>query len=145
MNPGAFHFDEIMLIFVAVMLADILLLDIFNNLGLPTSTTVSILFDLLGATTVAALLKIGFNDFEGIGQLGKYLNLKSAIVIISAIFSSVFIAFTFGMIVQFFTRLIFTFRYQKAGKIKVAFFSGMSFLAITYFVLFKGFENNTFF
>ena len=145
MNPGAFHFDEIMLIFVAVMLADIVLLDIFNNLGLPTSTTVSILFDLLGATTAAALLKIGFDGVEGIGHLGKYLNIKSAVVIISVIFSSVFIAFTMGMIVQFITRLIFTFRYYKTSNFKVAFFSGLSFSAITYFILFKGFQSSTFF
>ena len=100
-NPQYFYFSEIMVIFLAVMLTDILLLDVFNTYGLPTSTTVSIVFELLGAATAVAVLKI-ISSGEGVQELATYLNASSAILIISGIFLSIGIAFFIGTIIQFF-------------------------------------------
>ncbi|WP_415372348.1 inorganic phosphate transporter [Patiriisocius sp. Uisw_047] len=136
--PGEFYFDEIMVIFMAVMITDILLLDFFNTLGLPTSTTVSIVFNLLGAAVVMSLIKIGANDQESVADLGKYINTDTALTIIGGILLSVFIAFTVGALVQWISRMIFTFQYEKKMKNFGAIFGGVALAAITYFIFLKG-------
>jgi len=135
--PGHFHFDEIMVIFTAVMITDILLLDIFNTLGMPTSTTVSIVFELLGAAVSVALIKI-LTTGQEISELGSYINTGKAIAIISGIFFSIVVAFTIGTIVQYISRLIFTFHYEKKMKYVGSLFAGFALTAITYFILIKG-------
>jgi len=115
-TPSEFYFDEIMFIFMAVMIGDILLLDFFNTLGLPTSTTVSIVFNLLGAAVVMALIKIGMSETETAADLVKYINTEKAKQIISGILLSVVISFTIGMIVQWLSRLVFSFQYEKKSK-----------------------------
>ena len=114
--PAMFNFNEIMYIFMAVMITDILLLDFFNTLGLPTSTTVSIVFNLLGAAVVMSLIKISTSDTQTFSDLANYINTTKALQIIRGIVMSVFIAFTVGAVVQWFSRLIFTF--QTENKIK---------------------------
>ena len=136
--PGQFSFEEIMVICMAVMIADILLLDFFNTLGLPTSTTVSIVFNLLGAAVVMAIIKITANDSQTIADLGSYINSKKAKEIISGILLSVVIAFSVGAIVQYVSRLIFTFNYEKKVKNFGAIFGGIALAAITYFIFMKG-------
>lgn len=111
--PAQFEFGEIMLIFMAVMITDILLLDFFNTLGLPTSTTVSIVFNLLGAAVVMSLIKISNSDSETLADLATYINTEKAIEIISGILLSVVIAFSVGALVQWVSRLIFSFNYEK--------------------------------
>lgn len=136
--PGEFYFDEIMIIFMAVMITDILLLDFFNTLGMPTSTTVSIVFELLGAAVVMALIKIGASETETISNLAKYINTDKATEIISGILLSVVIAFTVGALVMWLSRLIFTFHYERKMKNFGAIFGGITLTAITYFIFFKG-------
>ena len=114
-NPEMFYFSEIMVIFLAVMLTDIILLDLFNTFGLPTSTTVSIVFELLGAAVVVAMIKLFTTDDISLG-LADYINSSNAILIISGIFLSVGIAFTIGSMVQYVSRLLFTFHFQKRLK-----------------------------
>ncbi|CAM4054528.1 inorganic phosphate transporter [Gillisia limnaea] len=135
--PGKFHFEEIMIIFLAVMIADVILLDFFNSLGLPTSTTVSIVFELLGAAVFVALIKIYYStgDYE---TLFTFINTSKATQIIIGILLSVVIAFTLGSIIQYFSRLIFTFQYEKKLKYIGAIFGGLSFTALLYFILMKG-------
>jgi phosphate/sulfate permease len=106
--PGKFYFEEIMIIFMAVMIADILLLDFFNSIGLPTSTTVSIVFEFLGAAVCVSLLKIYFSTGE-FSTIYEYINTTKATQIILGILMSVGIAFTVGAIIQYFSRLIFHF------------------------------------
>src|SRR5574344_2122128 len=108
-HPQHFYFSEIMCIVLAVMLTDIVLLDIFNSLGMPTSTTVSMVFELLGGTVALSLIKIAHSG--GTLTLGDLLNTDKAFVVILAIFVSVAIAFFFGLVVQYLSRLIFTFKY----------------------------------
>ncbi|MFT5079088.1 MAG: phosphate/sulfate permease [Patiriisocius sp.] len=115
-----------------------LLLDFFNTLGLPTSTTVSIVFNLLGAAVVMSLIKIGANDQETVADLGKYINTDTALTIIGGILLSVFIAFTVGALVQWISRMIFTFQYEKKMKNFGAIFGGVALAAITYFIFLKG-------
>ena len=103
-NPGEFYFDEIMLIFLAVIMTDILLLDFFNTLGLPTSTTVSIVFNLLGAAIVMSLIKIAENN-ESVSDLVNYINTEKATMIIGGILLSVLIAFSIGVIAVSYTHL----------------------------------------
>lgn len=136
--PGEFYFDEIMVIFMAVMITDILLLDFFNTLGLPTSTTVSIVFNLLGAAVVMSLIKIGANDQETVADLAKYINTDKAIEIISGILLSVAIAFSIGALVQWVSRMIFTFQFEKKMKNFGAIFGGVALASITYFIFLKG-------
>ena len=143
--PAQFEFGEIMLIFMAVMITDILLLDFFNTLGLPTSTTVSIVFNLLGAAVVMALIKIGANDAQTISDLGSYINKEKAVTIISGILLSVFIAFTVGAIVQWVSRLIFTFNYENKIKNFGVIFSGVALTAITYFIFLKGLKGTPYY
>jgi len=136
--PGQFTFEEIMVIFMAVMIADILLLDFFNTLGLPTSTTVSIVFNLLGAAVVMAIIKITANDQQTMSDIWTYINSEKALSIISGILLSVVIAFSVGAIVQYISRLIFTFNYEKKIKNFGAIFGGVALAAITYFIFMKG-------
>ena len=143
--PGEFYFDEIMIIFMAVMITDILLLDFFNTLGLPTSTTVSIVFNLLGAAVVMSLIKISGSDSQTIADLGSYINTKKAIEIISGILLSVVIAFSVGAIVQWISRLIFTFQYEKKIKNFGAIFGGVALTAILYFIFMKGLKGTPYY
>lgn len=143
--PSQFYFDEIMFIFFAVMIGDILLLDFFNTLGMPTSTTVSIVFNLLGAAVVMALIKIGISDDQTFADLSAYINTDKAKQIIFGILLSVIIAFSIGMIVQWFSRLIFTFQYERKLKSFGAVFAGICLTAIGYFIFFKGLKGTPFY
>tara|TARA_R110002072_G_scaffold142804_1_gene288253 strand:- start:23619 stop:25862 length:2244 start_codon:yes stop_codon:yes gene_type:complete len=143
--PGEFYFDEIMIIFMAVMITDILLLDFFNTLGLPTSTTVSIVFELLGAAVVMALIKIGKSNSETFADLGNYINTAKATEIISGILLSVVIAFTVGALVQWLSRLIFTFHYEKKIRNFGALFGGVALTAIGYFIFMKGLKGTPYY
>ncbi len=136
--PGEFYFDEIMIIFMAVMITDILLLDFFNTLGLPTSTTVSIVFNLLGAAIVMSLIKISGSETETIADLGNYINKSKALTIIGGILLSVVIAFSVGAIVQWISRLIFSFQYEKQLRNFGIIFGGVALTSITYFIFLKG-------
>ena len=144
-NPGSFYFDEIMVIFMAVIITDILLLDFFNTLGLPTSTTVSIVFNLLGASIVMSLIKIGASDSETIADLSNYINTDKAITIISGILLSVVIAFSVGAFVQWISRVIFTFQFEKKIKNFGAFFGGIALTSITYFIFIKGLKGTPYY
>lgn len=143
--PSEFYFDEIMIIFMAVMITDILLLDFFNTIGLPTSTTVSIVFELLGAAVIMALIKIGNSDTETISALSKYINTEKAVEIIVGIVLSVVIAFTVGAIVQYLSRLIFTFHIEQKMKYFGAIFGGIALTAISYFIFMKGLKSTPFY
>ena len=143
--PGEFYFDEIMIIFMAVMITDILLLDFFNTIGLPTSTTVSIVFELLGAAVIMALIKIGHNDAETMSAITKYINTEKAVEIIIGILLSVAIAFTVGAIVQYFSRLVFTFHVERKMKYFGALFGGLALTCISYFILVKGLKGTPFY
>lgn len=143
--PGEFYFNEIMIIFMAVMITDILLLDFFNTIGLPTSTTVSIVFELLGATVVMALIKIANSDTETISALTKYINNEKAVEIIFGILLSIAIAFTVGGIVQFFSRLVFTFHVERNMKYFGTLFGTVALTSITYFIFVKGLKGTPFY
>ena len=143
-NPSEFMFDEIMIIFMAVMITDILLLDFFNTLGLPTSTTVSIVFELLGASVCIAALKILADSNLTLFDIGNYINNEKAIEIIFGILLSVAISFTVGAIIQFFTRLLLTFNFEVKPKLYSAIFSGFAVTSIMYFILIKGFKDASF-
>ena len=132
--PSMFSFNDVMIIFLAVMIADILLLDVFNSLGLPTSTTVSIIFELLGAAVCLAVYKIVTSD-ESLDNLGAYINTKKASMIVYSILLSVFLSFTIGGFVQYISRLIFTFHFEKKLKYFGAIFGGAAITAITFFIL----------
>ena len=136
-HPDMFYFSEIMMIFLAVMLTDILLLDLYNTFALPTSTTVSIVFELLGAAVAVSLIKIG-SDSETASTLGGYINSSKALAIISGILLSVIVAFIIGAIVQYFVRIIFTFEYKKYLRYFGAVWGGLAITAITYFIVIKG-------
>ncbi|MBN2780709.1 MAG: inorganic phosphate transporter [Candidatus Marinimicrobia bacterium] len=143
-HPQEFFFSEIMIIYLAVMLTDVILLDAYNSLALPTSTTVSIVFELLGAAVAVSLLKIGRSPVETLADLPKYINSDKALMIISGILVSVIIAFTVGALVQFLTRLFFTFRYQKMLNRFGAIWGGFCIAVITYFILIKGANGSSF-
>lgn len=140
-RPEHFSFYDLICIFMAVMVTDIILLDIFNSLGMPTSTTVSMVFELLGATFVVALIKMAGGIDLGFADL---LNTEKALSVILVIFLSVAIAFFFGTVVQFLTRLIFTFGYKSRLKWKIGIFGGICATAIVYFLLLKGAKDLTF-
>ncbi len=140
-RPENMSFYDVIAIFMAVMVTDIILLDIFNSLGMPTSTTVSLVFELLGATFVVALFKI--SDPESTLGIGDLLNAEKALSVILGIFLSVAIAFVFGTLVQFVSRLIFTFEYKSRLKWKVGLFGGVACTAIIYFMLLKGIKDLT--
>lgn len=142
-NPDYFPFDKIMIVFMAVMLTDIILLDFFNSLGLPTSTTVSLVFELLGAALVTGLL-LTFDKGFGFEKWSEIINYSSAITIISGIFLSVFLSFVVGSIVQHVARIIFTFKLKKSLRKYGAIFSGVAITAIIYFLLIKGAKGSSF-
>lgn len=141
-QPQHFYFSEIMCILLAVMLTDVVLLDVFNSLGMPTSTTVSLVFELLGGTVAIALIKIANSD--GLLQFGDLLNTDKALTVIMAIFLSVAIAFFFGMVVQYISRLIFTFNYKKHANYFIGLFGGLAATSILYFMLIKGLKESSF-
>mgnify|MGYP001544575976 CR=1 FL=1 len=130
-HPDQFAFHDVMIIFMAVMVTDIFLLDLFYTYGLPTSTTVSIVFELLGAAFAVALYKIYLNDAEGLADMGKYINSGKALAIITGILISVFIAFFTGLVIQFISRLMFSFRYAKPFKIFGAIWGAVAISTIT--------------
>ena len=142
-NPDRFYFNEIMIIFLAVMLTDIILLDFFNTFSLPTSTTVSIVFELLGASVGISFIKI-YKSAEGLGGLSSYINSDRALGIISGIFISILIAFTAGAIIQWFIRLLFTFKITKTLKYWGGLWGGIAFAMIVYFLLVKGIKGASF-
>jgi phosphate/sulfate permease len=141
-HPEFFTLDKILWIFLAVMLTDIVLLDIFNTLGLPTSTTVSIIFELLGASLVAGIL-FSIQKDESVSEMMKYINAESVVSIISGIFLSIIIAFTLGIVVQYLCRLAFTFNYEENLNRYGAVFAGLGITAIIYFLLIKGLKGTT--
>jgi phosphate/sulfate permease len=136
-NPGEFMFDEIMYIFMAVMITDILLLDFFNTLGLPTSTTVSIVFELLGAAVAMALIKIAA-DGGDFSDVVNYINTSKATMIIFGILLSVIVAFSIGALVQWVSRLLLSYEFEQKAKWVGALFGGVALTAIVYFILMKG-------
>jgi phosphate/sulfate permease len=142
-NPELYFFSDVMTIFLAVMITDIILLDLFNTFGLPTSTTVSIVFELLGAAVAVSLIKILSNNIA-LGELGNYINSSSALTIISGIFLSVGIAFLLGAVVQFFSRLLFTFDLKSSKGLPGIIWSGLALTALTYFLLIKGIKGASF-
>ena len=135
MNPTHYSFNDCMTIFLAVMVTDVIILDVFNTLGLPTSTTVSLVFELLGGTFILALLKMNTNSSLAFSDL---LNSDKALSVIIAIFVSVAVAFFFGIIVQWISRIIFTFNYKKNLRYTVAIFGGIAFTSLAYFIFIKG-------
>ena len=142
-NPGEFYFNEIMFIFMAVMITDILLLDFFNTLGMPTSTTVSIVFELLGAAVAMALIKIGA-DNGNFSDVVNYINTSKATEIILGILLSVVVAFSIGALVQWLSRLLLSYDFEKKSKWAGALFGGAALSAITYFILMKGIKGTAF-
>lgn len=140
--PQFFTFDTILLVFLAVMLTDIVLLDIFNTMGLPTSTTVSIIFELLGASLIMGIL-ITFSQNNNINEAFKYINFESTGSIISGIFLSILIAFLSGIIIHYLTRLFFTFDYRATLKKYGAIYAGLGLTAIVYFLLIKGLKGTS--
>lgn len=142
-QPANFSFYEIMCILLAVMVTDVVLLDVFNTLGLPTSTTVSMVFELLGGTFILAILKI-IGDETGLLSLRDMMNTEKALSVIMGIFLSVAIAFIAGTIVQYISRLIFSFNYKKHLSWTIGVFGGISVTALAYFVLIKGLKSAPF-
>ena len=141
-RPEQFAFQELMYIFLAVMVTDIILLDVFNSLGMPTSTTVSLVFELLGATFALSIIKMASAD-TGLG-FADYMNTEKALSVIMAIFVSVAIAFVCGSLIQYIARLIFTFNFHKGLKWKIGIYGGIAATAIVYFMLFKGTKDLSF-
>lgn len=141
MQPANFSFYDVMTIFLAVMVTDVIVLDMFNTLGMPTSTTVSLVFELLGGTFVLATIKIAADPTLGFADL---LNTDKALSVIVAIFVSVAIAFFFGMIVQWLSRIVFTFNYKKHSRYSIALFGGIAFTALSYFIFLKGLGKSRF-
>ncbi len=142
-HPDQFFFSEIMIIFLAVMMTDILLLDLFNTFALPTSTTVSIVFELLGATVAVSLIKISILG-DSVATLGNYINSSSALLIITGILLSVVIAFSVGLIIQWIVRVVFSFDYEKTFKYFGSIWGGLAISIITYFILIKGAKGSSF-
>ena len=142
-NPEMLLFSEIMIIFMAVMITDILLLDFFNTLGLPTSTTVSIVFELLGAAVAVSLIKISGLGSE-FGDLVNYINVEKASQIILGILLSVFIAFSIGAIVQFISRTLLSYNYEQKSKWVGSVFGGVALTSISYFILMKGIKGTSY-
>ena len=142
-NPEMLLFSEIMIIFMAVMITDILLLDFFNTLGLPTSTTVSIVFELLGAAVAVSLIKISGLGSE-FGDLVNYINVEKASQIILGILLSVFIAFSIGALVQFIARTLLSYNYEQKSKWVGSVFGGVALTSISYFILMKGIKGTSF-
>ena len=141
--PGQFSYNEVLIIFLAVMITDVILLDLFNTFGLPTSTTVSIVFELLGASVAVAVIKIT-GEGQNLQELGQYINSGKALAIISGILVSVAIAFSVGSLIQYITRLLFTFNLRFNLKYYAAIWGGIAITGITYFMLIKGAKGASF-
>lgn len=135
MQPSQYSFNDVMTIFLAVMVTDVIILDMFNSLGMPTSTTVSLVFELLGGTFILATIKMMGDSSLTYGML---LNTDKALSVIIAIFVSVAVAFVFGTIVQWLSRLVFTFNYKRHSRYSIAIFGGIAFTALAYFIFLKG-------
>lgn len=142
-NPDLFFFAEVMAIFLAVMVTDIMLLDLFNTFGLPTSTTVSLIFELLGAAVAVAVIKI-VKSGALLSTLPQYINAESATIIVTGIFSSVAVAFVAGSVIQYFSRLLFSFHYERRMKWVGGVWSGLALSFLSYFLLFKGIKGASF-
>ena len=142
-TPSMFSFNDVIVIFLAVMITDVLLLDIFNSLGLPTSTTVSIIFSLLGASVALAVYKVYVSDGD-FNTLSNYINTEKATEIVYSILLSVALSFALGTLVQYVSRLIFTFHIESRYKYVGALFGGIAMTAITFFILVKGLKSITF-
>ena len=144
-QPEHFYFRQLMCVFLAVTVTDVVLLDIFNSLGMPTSTTVSMVFELLGASFAISLIKLGSGEgLDGVSSLADLLNTGKALEVIAGIFLSVAIAFFFGIIVQWISRLVFTYNYKKNLTAKIGVFGGVAVTSILYFMLFKGMKGAAF-
>ena len=141
-HPAMFSFHDVMMVFLAVMICNVLLLDIFNTFGMPTSTTVSLVFELLGAAVFVALYKIWTSAPGTVGILGDYINSGGAMVLITAILASVVAAFVCGSVAMFISRLLFSFSYKRSFKKFGAMWCGLSLTAIAYFALFKGLKSS---
>ena len=135
MMPDRYSFHEVMTIYLAVMVTDVIVLDVFNTLGMPTSTTVSLVFELLGGTAMLAMLKVMADPDLDYGML---LNSSKALQVIIAIFVSVAISFVVGMVVMWISRVVFTFNYGKHSRYSIAIFGGIAFTALSYFIFMKG-------
>ena len=142
-TPSMFSFNDVIIIFLAVMITDVLLLDVFNTLGLPTSTTVSVIFSLLGASVILSIYKIYVSD-GSMDQISQYINTEKAAEIVYSILLSVLLSFGLGTLVQYVSRLIFTFHIDKRYKYVGALFGGVAMTAITFFILVKGLKAVTF-
>ena len=142
-HPESFYFSEIIIIFLAVMITDVILLDLFNTFGLPTSTTVSIVFELLGAAVAISLVKIRHSAYT-LSDMGKFINTERALLIISGILLSVVVAFTVGIIIQYISRIIFSFNFKKTIRYFGALWGGLAITGITYFILIKGAKGSSF-
>lgn len=142
-TPSMFSFNDVIIIFLAVMITDVLLLDVFNTLGLPTSTTVSVIFSLLGASVVLAIYKVYVSDGD-FSELSSYINTEKAAEIVYSILLSVALSFGLGTFVQYISRLLFTFHLDKRYKYVGAVFGGFAMTAITFFILVKGLKSITF-
>ncbi|MCF0208967.1 MAG: inorganic phosphate transporter, partial [Bacteroidaceae bacterium] len=140
-QPSHYSFEEMMTIFLAVMVTDVVILDVFNSLGMPTSTTVSLVFELLGAAFVTACIKVAGDDSLTFGML---INSDKALGVIIAIFVSVAIAFVSGVLIQWLLRLTFTFNYKKKLNYLIGVFGGIAFTALAYFILIKGLGKSPF-
>lgn len=140
-NPGLFTFHEVMMLYLGVMFANIILLDLYNSWGLPTSTTVSLIFCLLGAAIAVSIYKISNDPEMGVGSLGHFINTSRAMGIVSAILLSVVIAFTCGTVVMYISRTIFSFRYTVLFRRYGSLWCGASLTAIVYFAIFKGLKS----
>ena len=143
-NPEMFVFQDIMIIFMAVMITDILLLDVFNSLGLPTSTTVSIVFELLGSAVIIALIKMNEKD-QAFTELWNYINYSQATTIIVGILLSVVVAFTVGAIIQYLSRLIYSFDFSERPIAVNALFGGFALTSIIYFIIIKGLKGTPYY
>lgn len=143
--PSQFQFHEIMYIFMAVMITDIILLDVFNTLGMPTSTTVSIVFELLGSAVTISIIKILGNDAQTMQDIWSYINHQTAVTIILGILLSVVVAFSVGAIVQFASRLVYSFNIDERPNYISAIFGGLSITSITYFIIIKGMKGTSFY
>ena len=141
-HPGMFSFENIMFLFVAVMLSDVVLLNTFNALGLPTSTTVSLVFELLGASLAVAMFTIWNSPDLSFADLGQYIDAGKAMMIISGILSSVVLAFAMGAILMYISRLIFSFKYNRTIRRYGAVWCGISIVGIVYFAIFKGMKSS---
>ena len=141
LQPASYTFHEVMIVFLAAMVADVIILDVFNTLGMPTSTTVSLVFELLGATFILALIKMAGDDTLTFDML---LNSDKALSVSIAIFVSVAIAFFFGVVVHWISRLIFTFNYKKNLNYTIGVFGGIAFTFLSYFIFIKGLKGSPF-